>query len=334
MRVAFAGSHEISFHCLRVIAALCAKHGDDLVAVFNHPVETGTRHSAFVTFDALEAEFGFPHHRVKSLSDPEVVERLRNLRLDVLFIIGWHRIVPQEVISAARYCLGVHASLLPKNRGSSPINWSLIRRETEGGLTLFHLTPGIDAGDIVSQRAWRIGPRDTCRDLYDRASVAAAEQLRANWRALREHRIPRLPQDESQATVNGRRRPEDGSIQWTSTAVEIDALVRATTHPYPGAFTRLRGKKLSIWETALVATAHSPGVTPGAIVVSRDHGRSRVRVTTGDGLLELRSVQFDGEPECMPGTFAAAYGITTGEMMDVAVDGTSSPAATSDAATR
>jgi methionyl-tRNA formyltransferase len=307
MRVAFAGSHEISWFCLRAIAELCRKHGDELVGVFNHPPDVGARHSAFITFDQLEAEFRFPHFRVESLSSPESLRLLRELRLDVLFVIGWHRIVPQEVIDAARYTLGVHASLLPRNRGSSPINWSIIRQERVGGLSYFHLSAGIDSGDLIDQIPWAIGPADDCRDIYDKAAIAAVELIRRHWPRVKAGSLDRHPQEERLATVNPRRRPVDGQIDWSRPAEEVDALVRGITHPYPGAFTHLRGKKLLIWECAV--EPDDPAAASGVLEVRTDS----LRVSTGRGCLQLKRLQFDGEPECSAPVFAAVYGIRQGE---------------------
>src|SRR5689334_18277794 len=126
LRVGFAGCHEISWHCLKVIAELCKESGDELSVVFNLLPESGARHAAFVEFDSLAAEYNFSHQKVKNLASPESLKLLRALKLDVFFIIGWHRIVTQEVIDCAPYCIGMHSSLLPKDRGSSPVNWAII----------------------------------------------------------------------------------------------------------------------------------------------------------------------------------------------------------------
>lgn len=309
MRVGFAGCHEISWHCLRVIAELCVTHGDDLLGVFNLLPESGAKHSAFIEFTALEAEYGFPHYKVTSLSAPETLSLLRELQLDVLFIIGWHRIVPQSVLDCAPYCVGMHSSMLPKNRGSSPINWAILREETAGGMTYFHLTAGLDSGDIVGQKAFPIGPDDTCDDAHGKATVAAAELLREHWDALRKGAIPRTPQNESQATVNPRRRPNDGIIDWNRPAHELYAWVRALTHPYPGAFTAFRGKQLFIWKGGY----HEEPATsePGTILSARES----LCIATGTGVFDATSLQFEGEPECHARVFTSIYRLQSGERM-------------------
>lgn len=309
MRVGFAGCHEISFHCLRVVAEQCAAHGDELAAVFNLPLESGAKHSAFIEFDALESEFGFPSYKVASLSSPETLALLRGLELDVLFIIGWHRIVPQSVIDVAPYCLGMHSSMLPKNRGSSPINWVVLRDEPSGGMTYFHLTAGLDSGDIIGQKEFSIAPEDTCEDAHAKATVAAAELLREHWEALRAGTLARIPQDESQVTVNPRRRPEDGLIDWNRSARELYAWVRGLTHPYPGAFTFFRGKRLVIWKARVGELSETD--VPGAILSAGEW----ISIATGAGVLDAATLQFEREPECQARVFARIYQAKAGERM-------------------
>lgn len=303
LRIGFAGCHEISWHCLRAIADLCKENGDALAGVFNLQPEAGAKHSAFVEFTSLEAEFGFPYHKVQNLTSPDTLALLCQLKLDVFFIIGWHRIVPQEVIDVAPLCFGMHSSMLPKNRGSSPINWAIIRGDTMGGMSLFHLTTGVDSGDVVSQKTFPILEDDTCHDLHGRATVAAVELLRENWAGLRSGTLPRFPQDESVATVNDRRRPEDGAIDWGMDAKRVHAWVRALTHPYPGAFATFRGKKLFIWEARIAKLEPPIQAAPGSILVSNEG----IVIATRTGAVEARTLQFAGEPQCDARLFRSTY---------------------------
>lgn len=310
IRVAFAGCHEISWHCLRQVAELARRYGDTVAAAFNLPPEAGRKHAAFVEFDNLSAEYGFPLHKVSDLGSAENTELLRSLHLDALMIVGWHRIVPQEVIDTAPTCLGMHSSLLPKNRGSSPVNWAIIRGEERGGVTWFHLTAGVDSGDVIAQRGFEILPSDTCKDAYDHATVAAVELLKENWRAIHQKRVPRVPQDETQATYNDRRRPKDGKLDWsTSTVEELYNYVRALTHPYPGAFATFRGRKLLVW--AATTEKEVSGAMPGTIVEVGE----RIRVAANGGYIGLKSLQFEGEPECGAAVFGSVYDVTAGEAL-------------------
>lgn len=305
----FAGCHEISWHCLRVIAELCEEAGDELSVVFNLLPESGAKHAAFVEFDSLETEYHFSHQKVKNLGSPETLELLRALSLDAFFIIGWHRIVTQDVIDCAPYCIGMHSSLLPKDRGSSPINWAIIRGEKQGGMSMFHLSTGVDSGDLIAQKAFSIDQTNTCSDVYDKATVAAAQLLRENWRGIKTGNLPRIRQDESLATVNERRRPEDGMIDWSKGAKQLYDWVRGLTHPYPGGFSILRGRKVFIWNALYEEQTHD--VEPGIIVSVGEY----IRVATGSGFLDAISLQFEGEPECRATVFTSTYGLQPGEKM-------------------
>ncbi len=309
VRIGFAGCHVLSWFCLKVVAELCRKYGDDLAGVFNLPPETGRKHSAYTEFDSLEREFGFPHHRVSDLAEPATLAELRFLKLDVLFIIGWHKIVPQEVIDSARFCLGMHTSLLPADRGSSPVNWALIKGNNWGGITFFHLSTGVDSGDILAQRRFRIGRYDTCHEVHQRATAAALGMLRDEWPLIRSGRPPRTPQNEALATYNPRRRAADGLINWNMPAEDIDRWVRALTSPYPGAFAFYRGRKLFIWEASAMkgVTSHPPGT------IVRVGKTLRVAATVG--LVDVKRLQFEGEPECQAELFASAYGPEPGSVL-------------------
>lgn len=301
VRIGFAGCHVLSWFCLKTVAELCRTYGDTIAGVFNLPPEVGRKHSAYIEFDSLERDFGFPYHRVRDLAEPATLQQLRDLKLDVLFIIGWHKIVPQEVIDSARFCLGMHTSLLPADRGSSPVNWALIKGSNWGGITFFHLTTGVDSGDILTQRRFRIDRRDTCHGVHQRATTAALGMLRDEWPLIRSSRPPRIPQDETQATYNPRRRAADGLINWNMPAEEIDRWVRALTSPYPGAFAFYRGRKLFIWEASAVKVAVND--LPGTIV----RVGKTLRVATASGVVDVRRLQFEGDPECLAELFAAAY---------------------------
>src|SRR6185295_5229005 len=172
-------------------------------------------------------------------------------------------------------------------RGRAPINWALVECEEETGVTLHHMVKAPDAGDIVAQRAWKIGPRDTAKDLFFRAVEEAKILLREIWPAVRAGSAPRIRQDESQVTYRGRRRPDDGRIDWSQPTKRIDGLVRAVTDPFPGAFTTLGGRKLMVWQGV-----PAPGKgTPGTLF-------DEALVATGDGAYRIERCDYaDGAPD-------------------------------------
>ena len=181
---------------------------------------------------------------------------------------------------------------------------------------MFHLTEGVDSGDVIAQKAFPLGPLDSCADAYDKATVAALEMLEENWQAFRQGRPARLPQDESKATFNVRRRPQDGAIDWSKSAVDLHNWVRALARPYPGAFCKFREKTLFVWKARAVKGGKPARVKASASLGEVVQAQGRLIVATGGGgLLELVSLQFQGEPECPAPVFVATYSIKTGELL-------------------
>jgi methionyl-tRNA formyltransferase len=182
----------------------------------------------------------------------------------------------------------------------------IINGEREGGVTLHHMVARADAGDIVGQRAVAIDDDDTALSLYEKIVPLGAELVREFHPLIVQGRAPRRGQELSAGSYYGRRRPEDGRIEWKWPARRIHNLVRAVTHPYPGAFGFIDGRKLMVWQTRIENEADHSG-EPGMIIGSRDGG---LEVAAGEGSVALLQVQFEGEKE------AAAT-----EVMEVAANG-------------
>lgn len=207
------------------------------------------------------------------------------LRPDLILSFYYRRMIPTRVLALApNGALNLHGSKLPRLRGRAPLNWALVEGEEETGVTLHHMVAEPDAGDIVAQRSWKIGPRDTAKNLFDRAVAETRLLLRDIWPALRAGTAPRIPQDPSKATYRGRRTPEDGRIDWSQPAARIDGLVRAVTDPFPGAFTFLRGSKLLIWAGQPVSGRGTAGTLISDRVVATGEEAYRIdRWSAPDG---------------------------------------------------
>lgn len=209
---------------------------------------------------------------------------------EMILSFYYRRMIPMEVLrGASKGALNLHGSKLPRLRGRAPINWALVEGEEEIGVTLHHMVKAADAGDIVAQRAWRIGPRDTAKDLFFRAVDEAKLLLREVWPLIRNGTAPRIRQDETKATYRGRRRPEDGKIDWSQPTRRIDGLVRAVTDPFPGAFTVLGSRRLMVWE----GRPSSGNGAPGTLI-------EESLVATGDGAYRIERCEFPDEPSSRP----------------------------------
>ena len=234
---------------------------------------------------------------------PESIERLRAAAPDLLLSFYYRRMLPDAMLSIPRLgAFNVHGSLLPKFRGRAPVNWAIVKGETKTGATLHRMISRADAGDIVDQEPVAIGPDDTALDVQRRVSAAAVVLLARQIDELKAGTAKAVPQDERAASRFGRRRPEDGRIDWARPAQQIHDLVRAVTHPFPGAFTDLFGGKTYVWRTRLPGLgAHD--TFPGQIRAEDD----RLLVACGDDrYVELLSLQPDGGEEIEAARFLAA----------------------------
>lgn len=205
--------------------------------------------SGRIFLDPFAATHDLPLVKCRSINDPRVVETIRNAELDWLFIIGWSQIAKPAVLNATRWgAVGMHPTLLPRGRGRASIPWAILKGLTETGVTMFVLDEGVDTGPIVAQRVVPISPAETAGTLYDKIANAHVQLIRDAWHPLERGPDFFAPQDHSRATYWPGRTPKDGHFDPSRMSVaEVDRHIRALTRPYPGAFTLIDGKKITIW---------------------------------------------------------------------------------------
>jgi methionyl-tRNA formyltransferase len=302
MRSVVCAYSDVGYACLERLLDL----GAEIAAVFTHDDDPGEE-IWFRSVRRLAEEHGLPMFAPERL-DADWVERLRAWQPDFLFSFYYRRLLPAAVLETARRgALNLHGSLLPRYRGRSPVNWVLINGERETGVTLHYMVARADAGDIVAQHRVPIADDDTAYSLYGKQTTAAIELLREMYPRLCAGTAPRIPQDHTRATYCGGRRAADGVIDWARSAREIYDLVRAVTHPYPGAFTGWRGRQLLIWAAQIEASDGRP--RPPGTVVGTDHG---VVVQAGAGRVRAVRVQLAGEDETEGGAWARQHGVAEG----------------------
>ena len=227
--------------------------------------------------------------RTPSKIDEDEIDFLRQLRPELIFSFYYRAMIPKEVLEIPKLgAYNMHGSLLPKYRGRACVNWAVINGEKETGATLHVMTEFADRGDIVGQKSVPIALDDTAYDVFLKITDASKGILASCLPSLERGTAERFPQDESKATKFGRRRPEDGEIDWDKPASAIYNLVRALTHPFPGAFTIWDGKKVFIWK----AIPDKGKSEPGKMI-----SESPMLVGTGQGLLKILKLQTEGEPE-------------------------------------
>jgi len=312
MRVAVFGYHDIGYECLKVLV----EGNEDIVAVVTHE-DDPNEEIWFRSVAELARRHHLPLHVPASPNTPAFIDLMRRAAPDLILSFYYRRLLSKELLAIPRLGgINLHGSLLPKYRGRCPVNWVLINGESETGVTLHYMVEKADAGDIIAQRPVPIDMEDTALTLYRKLTTAATELFRETLPLIKAGRAPRIPQDSGSATTFGGRRPENGKINWEWEAPAIYNLVRAVTHPYPGAFTFHEGRKLYLWAASLnhrPSTARLSSVEvslpksidrrpserekalPGTVeAVEKGKG---MLVATGKGSLLVTRAQFEGEDE-------------------------------------
>ena len=289
--------------------------GAEIAAVVTHADDPG-ENVWFRSVAERARQAGLPVLMPPSANHPDVIATIARLAPDVIFSFYFRELLSPAVLGLARHAaLNLHGSLLPRYRGRCPVNWVLVHGERETGVTLHHMDVKPDRGDIVAQRAVPIADDDTALSLNRRLGEAARLLLRETYPLLVAGRAPRIPQDHTRASYFGGRRPEDGRIEWRQSARQLYNLVRAVTHPYPGAFTTLRGRPLFVWWARPLDDGRE-GIPGEVLEVRKGTG---VVVASGSGGLLLERVALEGDPERRADELAGQVGMTPGERLgDVA----------------
>jgi methionyl-tRNA formyltransferase len=279
--------------------------GVDVPLVVTHednPAET-------IWFDSVArtaAEYDIPAILPADPNAHDVVERVAACRPDFLFSFYYRAMLKAPLLALQhRGALNMHGSLLPKYRGRVPVNWAIIHGETETGATLHYMLDQADSGDIVAQQAVPILPDDTAKEVFDKVTVAAELALSRVLPALLAGNAPRIKQDAKASTYYGGRKPEDGIIDWSQSAIAIHNLVRAVAPPYPGAFTAVAGRQARILRTRVFDASRAPARNPS---MSAENGCLVARCG-GGGALEILKLELDGA-EVSATDFAATHGAT------------------------
>jgi len=248
MRTIVAGYHNMGCEGLEALI----RNGYDVVAVFTY-ADAADEVIWFGSVAEAAARHNIPVYTPDNINHPLWLEKIRELKPDVLFSFYYRDILSADILDVpASGCFNLHGSLLPKYRGRVPTNWAIVNGETETGVTLHYMTPGIDNGDIVAQQNVSIDANDTAQTLSIKQVAAAGNMLDACLPAIKDGSVKRTPQNNDEASYFGGRSADDGDIDWNQPAATVRNLVRAVTRPYPGAFTFAGQRKLIIWEVEVL----------------------------------------------------------------------------------
>jgi len=273
--------HDVGVRCLKVLLSAGVEI-PLVVTVADDPRENRWYGSVAET----AADYGLEVIKPAGAATPELEARVRSLEPDFLFSFYYRSLLPAGLLASARRgALNMHGSLLPKYRGRAPVNWAILKGESETGATLHYMVEKADAGDIVDQLAVPILADDDAREVFVKVTVAAETILARSLPKLIAGTAPRRPQGMPAGPCYGRRTPEDGRIDWSRSAREIHNLVRAVAPPFPGAFAEVGGERWDIHRTRL---SERPAPRAGAWLFGADGGL--YAACGGGGVLQLLGV--------------------------------------------
>jgi methionyl-tRNA formyltransferase len=294
MRVVFIGTGEIGVPVLRWL--LDSKE-HDLAAVVTQPDKPAGRDQKMTPPPVKTALAGKNMSILQPvrIKDREAVEQIRALAPDAIVVMAYGQILPKDVLEIPKKaCLNLHASLLPRHRGASPIQAAIVAGDVETGITVIYMAEGLDTGDMLLQRKIDISPDDTGDSLHDRLAQIAPEALRESLRLLAAGNAPRIAQNNALATYAPKLKRDDGKIDWTESAEAIERKIRAF-NPWPGAFTMLGEKKLKILGARIVDLSGTPGNILGSdkelIIAARNRALSASEVQL-EGKRRMSTAEF------------------------------------------
>jgi methionyl-tRNA formyltransferase len=271
------------------------------ICLFTLDAAKSKRHSDFVDLKPIAKRYNVPVKEIVNINAPDTLNAIANLNPDYIFVIGWSQICSKEFLSIPKKgVIGYHPSLLPENRGRGVIPWTILQRKKETGSTLFWIDEGLDSGDILAQESFKISLDETATTLYRKHEDCLKKLLVGSIPKILDGTAPRIPQDHSRATYCSKRIPDDGYIDWNLPAESIWTLIRAVTHPYPGAFTFYKEKKVILWEADYIGEAPYFGL-PGQI---QNVSKEGALVQCGDRKhILIKKIQLENEIEVSPEKF-------------------------------
>ena len=306
MKIVFMGTPEFAVPSLEALVAA----GHQVVGVFSQPDKPKNRGMKLqptpVKLCAMVHDL--PVYQPTKLRDGTALETIRSLAPDLIVVAAYGRILPQEILDYPKYgCINVHSSLLPKYRGSAPVQWAVLNGDAETGVSIMQMDEGLDTGDVLCCEKIAIDPEETSGQLFDRVTAVGARVLCEVVPAIAAGTLKPQPQDHENACLAPMLNKEMAEFRLTESAAHIHNWVRGM-NPWPGAwFVTSGGKKLKVMECRAVE-AH--GEAPGTVLATKP-----LTVACGEGAVQLLNVVPEGKKPMDGTAFAAGQRLKTGDIL-------------------
>ena len=322
LRIIYMGTPQFAVPALETLIAgskpgLVLQEGYEIVTVITRPDKPSGRGKEVVYSPVKQLALSqeIPVWQPGSLKRQENIEMLAAYQSDLFIVAAFGQILLQAVLDLPRYgTLNIHASLLPKYRGVSPISEAILQGDTETGVTIMLIDAGVDTGPILLQRAIPIAEDDTTGSLTLKLAALGASALLEALPLWVQGKITPQPQDERFASHTHRLHKEDGKIDWNRPADVLARTVRAFT-PWPGAYTNWGNKLLKIISAHTIQSDPGSEARAGTVSLRKENGLQTLIVATGEGLLILEKLHLEGTKVTSADEFLRGYSHIVGEVL-------------------
>lgn len=309
MKIVFMGTPDYAAEALRALI----RAGHEITAVVTQPDKPQGRSKELIPspVKVCAMEHGIPVMQPRRIKTPEAVAELKSYPADVYVVAAFGQILSQEILDIPRYrSLNIHASLLPKYRGCSPIQHVIIDGEEKTGITIMQMDAGIDTGDMLYKKEIDILPEDNYETLHDKLMVLGGEAIVEALVLLEEGKLVPKKQNGEESCYAPMIDKKMGKVDFSKSAVEIDRLIRGMT-PWPSAYTSYNGKQLKIWKAVPEGT-DGQSAEPGTILsVEKDS----VVVAAGKGSLRIFELQLEGKKRMSTRDFLLGVKMQPGQVL-------------------
>jgi methionyl-tRNA formyltransferase len=305
MKVVFMGTPDFS------VPALCSlvEAGHEVLAVVTQPDKPKGRGKeiSMTPVKKKALEYGIPVYQPVKARDPEFVKILADLKPDAMVIAAFGQLLPKSILDIPEFgCINIHASLLPKYRGASPIQYAVINGEEISGITTMMMAATIDTGDMFDQEVVVLDKKETGGSLHDKLGKVGGALILKTLKKLEDGTAVLKPQNEAEATHVRMINKEMGDINWSLDAVSIERLIRGL-NPWPSAYTDWDGRMLKLWDADVVDQEYE-----GVCGQVMETGKNHLIVKTGKGGLSIKELQLQGKKRMDIGDFLRGYQIENG----------------------
>ncbi len=310
MNIVFMGTPDFAVPCLKALI----ESGENVQAVFTQPDKPKGRGYKLTPppVKELAAEHGIPVYQPVSLKSGEdadnAIKVLNKLSPDLIIVVAYGKILPKVILDLPKYCINVHASLLPKYRGAGPIQWSVLNGEKTTGVTTMLMAECLDTGDMLISKSVEIGENETASELHDRLSVLGSEVLLETIQSVKDNTLTPIPQDDALSNYAPMLTKDMCLIDFAKSAQEVHNHIRGLSS-FPGAMTMLNGKRLKVYKS--ICTDDTSNNVAGTVV-----NVDNFTVVCGDGkCVRFIEVQAEGSKRMNTADYLRGKSIEKGTIL-------------------